>query len=268
MTGSVCGYVVRADNEMPLRNAMVTVSGRAGAPGMAPLTDGTGWFVLDGLSPGNWLVRAKGPNDETGETTVPIFNDAFTNVTIVVEPLAVRARSSPLPVGRSTTARQPGALEGHVIDANTRQPVESATVILVRGPGPAPGIAPLTDSDGWFALDGLMPGAWVLRALGPNEQSGETTVHVSSAATATVTIAVGDSVQDIGSLVGVSHATERIVNPSQPGAVEGHVVSAESGLPVDSATVTIVRGAGPAPDIAPITDSAGWFALDGLPPVA
>ena len=254
MAGSVCGYVVRADNETPIQGATIIVSGRASAPDLAPLPDSAGWFVLDGLPPGKWLLRARAPNEETGEAMVPIFNNASTNVTIVV-------------AGSRSPAATPqtGGLEGHVVHARTGLPVENATLTVVRGPGPAPGIAPLTDSAGWFALDGLALGDWVLRAVGPDEETGEASVHVVSGACASVTIAVERPVQDARSSSTSRLAPERAAMTRQSGTVEGHVVRAETGLPLENATVTVVQGSGSAPDIAPVTDSAGWFALDGLP---
>lgn len=263
MTGSVCGYVVRADNEMPLEDATVIVAGRAGAPAMAP-TDSAGWFTLDGLSPGKWVLRARGPNDETGEATVPIFNDAFTNVTILV---GAARYDAPSPVReRPVTASRTGSIEGHVMRAQTGRPVENATITVVRGPGPVPDIAPLTDSTGWFALGGLVPGRWVLLANGPGDETGETSVQVSSNGFTNVTIAVAASQHGGRSSNGNPNVEKRSVNQTQVGSVDGHVVHARTGLPVENATVTVVRGAGPVPDIAPLTDSGGWFALDGLPP--
>jgi sarcosine oxidase gamma subunit len=264
MTGSVCGYVVRADNEMPLQNASITVVGGGSLPDIAPLTNSAGWFALDGLSPGKWVLRARGPNDETGEATVPIFNDAFTNITILVAASAHDARS---PVRqRPTPPARPGGIEGHVLHAQTGQPVENATITVVRGPGPVPDIAPLTDSTGWFALDGLLPGKWVLLARSPNDETAETTVQISSDGFTNVTITLAASLYGGRSRNGRSNVPKRPASQTQHGSVDGHVVYAGSGLPVENATVTIVQGAGPVPDIAPLTDSGGWFALDGLPP--
>jgi uncharacterized GH25 family protein len=235
--------------------ATIIVSGRAGAPDIAPLTDSAGWFALDGLSPGKWLLRARGPDNETGEATVPIFNNASTNVTIRVGGSLYRA-----PISKT------GELEGHVLRARSNLPVENATVTVARGPAPAPGIAPMTDSAGWFAIEGLAPGDWVLRALGPNGETGEATVRISSGALANVTIAIEGSMLDDQSSTANRRTPENPVSPLHVGAVEGHVVRARTGLPVENATVMVAQGAGPSPDIAPVTDSAGWFALDSLPP--
>jgi uncharacterized GH25 family protein len=264
MAGGVCGYVVRADNEMPLEDAtVIVVAGRAGAPAIAP-TDSAGWFTFDGLSPGKWVLRARGPNDESGETTVPIFDDAFTNVTILV---GAAQYGAPSPVSeRPVTAGRTGSIEGHVIRAQTGRPIENATITVVRGPAPAPDIAPLTDGTGWFALGGLVPGKWVLLATSPDDETGETAVQVSSGGFTNVTIAVASSPHGNRSSYGPSNVAQHPGSQSQFGAVDGHVVHARTGLPVENAAVTVIRGAGPVPDIAPLTDSGGWFALDGLPP--
>jgi len=253
VAGSVCGYVVRADTEMPLKDASITVAGGAVAPDIAPLTDSAGWFALDELPAGEWVLRVLGPNDETGEATIPIFDHAFTTVTIL-------AGTSP-PDARPVTPNRTGSIEGHIIRSQTREPVENATITVVRGPGPVPDIAPLTDSTGWFALSGLLPGKWVLLARGPDDETGETTVQVLSGGFSNVTIAIASSPHAYG----VSNLPNYPVNQTRLGSVDGHVVHAGTGLPVENATVTVVQGTGPAPDIAPLTDSGGWFALDGLP---
>ena len=58
------------------------------------------------------------------------------------------------------------------------------------GAGPSPDIAPLTDSGGWFKLDKLQAGEWVLRAHGPGGETGEATVMVSVGSAVTTTIQV------------------------------------------------------------------------------
>ena len=49
------------------------------------------------------------------------------------------------------------------------------------------------------------------------------------------------------------------------GSVRGRVLRRETGEPVPDATITVVTGSGSAPDIAPVTNDAGMFSLDGLP---
>lgn len=85
MLGSLCGCVVRAEDESPIGGATVTiVSGAGPAPDIAPLTNSAGWFALDALPAGVWVLRALGPGRETGQATVSVFDYALTDVTIRV----------------------------------------------------------------------------------------------------------------------------------------------------------------------------------------
>lgn len=70
-------------------------------------------------------------------------------------------------------------------------PIPDAAITVVNGPGPAPDISPLTDRSGWFTFDGLLPGVWLLRALGPDGSSGERTARVNPGAMTEVTLTLG-----------------------------------------------------------------------------
>jgi len=83
-----------------------------------------------------------------------------------------------------------GNVLGRVIRWDDGSPLADATITVVRGAGPAPDIAPMTDKAGRFAMDELPAGDWLLRAIGPDGELGETTIRVSAGATAKVTISV------------------------------------------------------------------------------
>ena len=86
-----------------------------------------------------------------------------------------------------------GSLRGCVVRAGSGEPLGDAAIIVVRGAGPAPDIAPLTDGAGRFEFDGLPAGQWLLRALGPGGEMGEAPVRVTANAMADVVIEVTDS---------------------------------------------------------------------------
>ena len=65
----------------------------------------------------------------------------------------------------------PGSIHGQVVDH--KGGVAEATVVVLRGPGPVPDIAAVTDGDGWFVFDGLPAGSYRLRAVGPDGDQGE-----------------------------------------------------------------------------------------------
>ena len=164
----------------------------------------------------------------------------------------------------------PGSVGGYVVHAHSTEPLEGAEVFVVGGAGPSPDIAPLTDAAGWFAFDGLRAGDWLFGARGPDGGTGEAAVRVFDNALTEVTIEV----------TGVPHVprrshggrAKRAQRPNERagggahlvGSARGRVVRGQNGRPVIDATITIVRGAGPAPDIGPMTDRTGHFVLDGL----
>lgn len=68
------------------------------------------------------------------------------------------------------------------------QAVAEATVTVEAGPGEHVDLAPLTDRDGWFALDGLAAGRWRLGATGPDGSVGWNDVDVFDDSLSEVTI--------------------------------------------------------------------------------
>lgn len=121
-----------------------------------------------------------------------VFENALSEVTIrVVGTPGASQQGPPTSPPTNTERDMPGSVRGRVVRADNGKPIREATITVVRGAGPAPDIAPLTDRGGWFALDGLPAGDWVLRALGPGGEAGEATVRVSPDSVVEAVIKVG-----------------------------------------------------------------------------
>ncbi len=176
LVGSVRGRVVRASDGEPFGEATImVVSGPGAAPDVAPLTDREGWFVLDDLSPGDWRLRAVGPNGETGDATAHVSAGALNEVTIALG--RVRRREPPAARAVSTrTGKRRRAVTGTVEGTRRarRQRRRHRRCHDHRGgrPGRGAHIAPITGADGSFVLDGLTPGEWQLAAVGPEGETG------------------------------------------------------------------------------------------------
>ena len=137
-----------------------------------------------------------------------------------------------------------------------------------------------TFSDAWgrFMFDGLRPGTWIVQV---NDASGRAAGRVNVAVFDDALSSVDVEAPDVGpstikpTFVGEEdvHTTDQQPSPDDvedsaitvTGSVRGRVVRRETGEPVAEAALTVVQSAGPTPDIAPLTNYAGEFILDGLP---
>lgn len=222
MSGNICGYVVDATNGRPIPHIRITetthrkmtISARpitefdlperrinsfqkdlnsyraTGEPKLI-LTDDEGWFAIDGLREGEHVVQAWTTESQpVGKTTVQVFDNALTDVTIEV----CAERNYP---GIRTCTTLAGSVRGRVVHANNGKPLINATVIVVRGTGPAPDVAPLTDQHGNFLVEGLNEGKWMLRAIGSNGETGGKMVHVHSHSVTHVSIQVQRTVGEL-----------------------------------------------------------------------
>ena len=66
----------------------------------------------------------------------------------------------------------PAKIHGHVRYAETDLPVADATVILDKGPGPAPDIAAVTDENGAFEFHGVPRRTVARGGARPGRQAG------------------------------------------------------------------------------------------------
>lgn len=191
MRGSVCGYVVQADNEAPIANATINVvRGPGPVPTSIIVTNRSGWFALDDLPSGRWVLSAT-ISAGHGQATVYVFDNVLSDVTIEVARLPRGARRPTSAGAKNKKERNMlGSVRGRVVHADNGKPLEDATIIVVRGAGPAPDISPVTNGAGLFMLDELPEGEWLLRAFSPNGETGETTVHVSAGLVADTVIKV------------------------------------------------------------------------------
>ena len=228
MHGSIHGYIIRLDNGQPVAGAQVSIVPLMAHPNgrtaqQTRVTNGAGWFTVEGLPPGSWYVVALGPNGGTGEARVSVFDNATTEVTInlnglqrwLASTLATAAQADDMADVQSRygvpdtgpsdgvveveeqqssrPAPEPtrtGSVRGQVV-CDSGQPISDATITIVRGAGPAPDIAPVTDSEGHFAMDGLPWGDWELSATDPTGGHGWTELRIWGDEAVTVVIRIG-----------------------------------------------------------------------------
>lgn len=223
MSGNVCGYVVR--NESPVADAAVTiVEGPSGHIDLSPVSDADGWFALDDLAAGRWVLRALAPDGGTGEADVVVWDDSLSDVTLVLgEPSpgepearpetehgeqAVEPDAGSDDVPGSDRRRTPsgpvlalpgqrkrpgsGSIRGRVTDAVSGEPVSGAVVVVTDGPGPLPDVAVTTDAHGVFAIGDMESGEWSLRVDTDDRRTSEVLVAVLSGRPVDIAVVVAE----------------------------------------------------------------------------
>jgi large repetitive protein len=122
----------------------------------------------------------------------------------------------------------------------------TAVVLLSARNGAVPERGTTADQHGWFAFRDLAPGNYRVAVKGGQMQ--EVRVDPMSSVTLEFMIDGKAPAHQIGS------------------TIAGKVIRMDTGLPVQDASVMIVSGPAPSPDIARITDDSGAFSFSGLAP--
>ena len=158
-----------------------------------------------------------------------------------------------------------GSIRGRVVSAADTRPVADATITVVFGAGPAPDIAPITNEDGWFAMDDLPCGRWRLRASGPGGEIGEAAVEVFDDALSEVTIETDGSPRrgwpDRRQPGAPDIAPDAVA--SGHGNVRGWVLRAGTGQPVAGCAIAATGGPAMTEQATLDSDGAGQFDFGG-----
>jgi hypothetical protein len=204
MNGTILGQVVATTLSASVKAVRVVLErqwrGKIDPPSTDPqtqrqcTTDDNGWFHAVGLAAGRWRIQAAG--------AIAVFADVFdyatTTVTLALglgfeSDLGEDSRwGSPEDTCVKKHAEKMGGISGQVVFASDGSPAHQASILIVRGPGPAPDISPLTDDWGRFLVDGLLPGMWTLRAISEQGGSIQSTVFVHSGSRSELQMVVQD----------------------------------------------------------------------------
>lgn len=278
----VTGIVYDSVARRPLAGATVQLA-RADSASVARATvsDESGRFTIDALPAGRWLASFVHPvldslGLEPTVTPLEVRDGAPTRLALAVpSPLRIHAAVC----GASTAATDStGVVIGHLRDAATQAGLENARVVarwleLVIGPSgttrSVPALVASSDARGWFAICGVPLGAEVALQAARGEDS-TAVVPVEVPATrllrrdfylgATELVVTSDADAPASA---TSDTLRPLTTVQRRGAarLDGVVRRVQGRVPLAGAQVTI-SGSG----VTATTDSAGRFALRGLPP--
>lgn len=219
-TAALSGSVTQASDGQPLAAVLITARDSSTGTTYSATTDALGAFSITGIPPGTLVVSA----EKTGWQTISASATLQANTTGLFSPalqLSSAAGASPVPI------------EGKVIDAQSKSPLES---VKVRIKSPAGTIDVSTDANGFFSAT-TSPG----EVLVSYSKDGYGPATQSAFVTAGARIDAGVVELAAATLISTLH---------------GRVLDT-AGAPIASATVTI--GA-----LNATTGAAGAYVLDGL----
>jgi large repetitive protein len=155
VTGSISGVVTDSVTGNPIAHAMVMVhaprshhGSHGRAPGVA-FTDSSGAYLINNLLPGNYQVEAN-----VRGYIRKIYPDSVTVVGDQNTPNIDFSLAAYVPP-------QPGSISGIVIDSITGAPIAGAMVSAMEaGRHHMPGGHAITNADGIYTIENLMPGEY------------------------------------------------------------------------------------------------------------
>jgi hypothetical protein len=267
--GHVDGVVYDSLRKKPLAAAVVQlIEVPPGRAAYSATADSLGAFHFDSVRAGQFIAGILDPLLDTLGVQAPygsitVSDGSRTRVALAIPPAARLAGAICAP--RQTippAAAAPdstGTLVGHVYDALTRAPVESA-IIAVLWPVltlDARGMRRETrqlhaksNADGWFAICGLGVGDYQIRAESGARNTGYIDFDLEARQLARVSLVLGADADSASAADSAAHTGRATIT--------GTVTAA--GRPVEGAQVVVDGSARSA-----TTDSRGAFTLSGIP---
>ena len=218
------GTVLSAGGTTPVGLAKVILT-QAGQTVADAQTDNSGDYSIRGLAAGTYTLLATAAGDGiTASQTVTVSANQVTSV-------------SPLVFGNISFSG--------VVENETGQPIDNATIQLEPAISVADGTTPLATSaaDGSFSIAGLVPGQYTLLATSSNYAALMESVTITGSSASNQTIVVQSGV-----------------------GVSGEITDASSGQPIGQALVSFLDPATHAALASALSDANGHFVTPHLSP--
>jgi Carboxypeptidase regulatory-like domain len=163
-TGIIRGRVVAADTAVPVRRALITISGgglgRGPAASRTIYTDAQGRYELRNLPPGAYVVTAR-PSQYQGQ-----YLSAVIPRTPAGDPQRVTVTANQVVEGYDFVLRRAGVIAGRLVDENG-DPVSGVYVLANRvgdPPQSSSGPSQMSDEQGRYRIFGLTEGEYRVKA--------------------------------------------------------------------------------------------------------
>ncbi|MFS0766942.1 carboxypeptidase regulatory-like domain-containing protein [Peribacillus phoenicis] len=234
--GTIQGTVRSTDGNVPLPGSTVRVIRRDGTLVDEALTDGSGFYVIEGL-----------PADSY---TLFVLNESYQNLAIGFDILP--AQVTELDVFLSPN---PGVLTGTVTDLFSGGPIAEAVVLVFPSQGVTAITQTVTDQNGQFSVTGLAPGEYNIVASASNYSRRGAGAVIFADQTTNIIIQLAPNPATItGTITGpggtpLTNATVRVLDQNE--TVLGTAITDEKGIyaigNLSAGTLTIIASA---PDFA------------------
>lgn len=246
--GAIAGLVSDQATGNPVAGAVVTAyrEGPGAQPSAVP-TDGNGLYLISGLQPGNYLVRAVAQG---------YLAEWYQEAASVREASLVTVAAGDTSSGIDFTLSGGGSIAGTVRSQRTGQPIAGARVEVTSATGPFMQVA-FTGEGGAYAVTGLPSGSYIVQASAREYVALYFEGVLRRAEATPVVVNAPEATTGIDFLLPARFP--------EGAAIAGQVTDERTGEPLRGVRVFAVPLSSGATH-RDLTDSAGVYLLNGLQP--
>jgi hypothetical protein len=255
-TGAITGTVTAATGGAPLSGIPIRAYTSSGATaGSTAYTDGTGVYLIGGLTTGTYYVRTFYPSSYLDQLYSGI--DCLPSCTGVTTGTPVSVTTGEFTSNINFALLQYGKITGTVRGADTSVPISGAIVYAYTSAGNSAGSG-TTNASGVFTINALLPRAHFVR-------TSNTSGYLDQLHSGIPCIG-GSCTVTTGTAVTVPSGGSATVDFSLPrgATISGTVTTAGTGTPVSGVTLQVYYANGTQANPTATTDAAGRYTLSGL----
>lgn len=240
--GAISGIVTDSITGNPIPNARLNARKINGHGGGMAVTDENGYYIIQNLPPGSYMVNCCAPNYYPKHYPNPV--EVIAGQTTTDINFALRPYTPPPPPGER------GSISGIVTDSITGNPIPNTRVTAC---GPSCGQA-ITNENGEYIIENLLPGQYRVNANAPN--------YFPKRYPEMVTVYPNQNTSNIN-----FQLVPRFAPPRGTGSISGVVLDSLTNEPIANAQIIAMLHLGRRPRIVGrgITDAEGKYIIENLP---